>query len=346
MRYFKHFKFALPVAAILLVTACGTTPVEPTGPVVGDFFDFQSKADTRMIIHSLDEEVTHINQTFYTSHISADGTRIQQRLQALNQDMTIVLEKRDGAVRQVFAWAEFPIWEDITGIGEIMDLVILQEPLELGNTWDNGMGGVSEITGTDLSISTPAGDFTGVLQVTTLFPGMSDYSISYFAPGVGLVSDTYTSVFQETAFSASTHLVDMVSGGIPATIFTLYPDAQALGLDYDAVEVEVVTNQDFAQLFTQLIQANMPSLANVSVNEVSIDRDNGLITVDFSPELLATATGSGAEQLLLYSLANKFGLFFHLEEFALTVAGANYESGHITLADGETIRVGSGLGLW
>lgn len=341
MNQLKYLACLLPVLGMLILAACGRAAQE-TGPQVGDFFNFAP--DTTSVIQSLEEEMANVNHTMFTSHVNADGSRIQQRINALNQDITIVLENRDGAVRQIFAWADFPLWEDVTGIEAAMELVILQEPLVVGNTWDNGVGGVSEITGMDMSLTTPAGAFTGVIQVTTVFEQTGDYSITYFAPGHGQIQDNHTTTFQGNEFSNVNQLIEVVSGeGLGATVFVLYPDDELLGLDYQAIDVEVLTNQNFAQLFTQLIQAHMPSLSDVTVQSLSIDRDNGLITVDFSRELLEVAAGSGAEQLLLYSLANMFGAFFWLPAFVPTVEGAIYESGHFSFADGESIPVGSGL---
>ena len=341
------FKCLPIIALVILITACGQTAQPPAALTVGDFFNFSP--DTIRAIHSLDEEMMRVNQELFTMHISADGSRIQQRVLAYNIDRTIVLENRDGTIRQIFEWADHPIWEDITGIGEIMSLVILQEPLELGNTWLLGMeDGINEITGVDLELTTSLGTFTGVIQVTTTFPsepGM--YGVSYFAPGHGMISDSYTVPFQDSVTTFRTELVEEREGGLVSDMFVFDLDDQAMGIEYTELEVEVVTNQDFADFFTTVIQENIGGLGHVVVNSLVIDRDNQVMTVDFADNFFTPfAFGGGTETLMLYSLANTFGFFFFIPEVRITIAGENYVSGHLVFEEGETIPVGSGLGLW
>ena len=339
----KLFKI-LPIAAVaIFITACGQQENNQTGQPISDFFTFEP--NTTFLIHNLDEELEHLNQEIFTSHISADGSRIQQRISVFNIEATVVLENSNGSLRQIFAWSETPVWHDITGINEFMEIVILQEPLILGHSWNNGVGGISEITATNLEITTPVGIFEDVIEVTTTFPGLDDYVISLFAPGHGTISETYRSTLvyqgQEIISIGETQLSSVRTGGLPVTIDVFYMDDNLMSLEHIPVNVEIQTNQDFVSLFSDIIANHMPSISHTTINNIYVDMLNSLVTVDFASDFFPINLGAGAEGLMLSSLANTFGMFYGLENFLITIDGANYESGHILFEEGETIQIGA-----
>ncbi|MCL2611060.1 MAG: hypothetical protein FWE02_05215 [Defluviitaleaceae bacterium] len=99
------------------------------------------------------------------------------------EEMTLELEKE---LHRLYEQSE------IEGILLSEKLIILQEPLIVGHTWDRvGDTGTSKITSMNETVETPLGTFENVMEVTTLYPN-GDKSIVYLAQGYGIIKSIYT----------------------------------------------------------------------------------------------------------------------------------------------------------
>ena len=76
------------------------------------------------------------------------------------------------------------------------------------------------------------------------------------------------------------------------------------------------------------------------VNSVVMDRNNWILKVDFSKELLSeTNIGSSQEVEILKSIVNTLVGFFDTEQVYISIEGKPYESGHYALKEGDTFKV-------
>ena len=331
------------ILLLLFTTACGAAnnqngEIEPNlNDIVGtilDFFPFEE--NTTFVIAS--EDTPNLNQEIFTSHLS--GNRVQQRIIAENLDITLVLEVGDGLLRQIYMFSDFPVFEDITDVSPNMDLVLLQEPLALGNYWNTGdMGGISTITNVNVPVETPVATFTETIQVTTVFPN-GDSSVSYFAIGHGIVQDSYTTTFADVTSSFKTNLAEVRRGGLEVAIPVFFPDDQVMSLDTSILPITINTNQDMVTLFNYILPQFLEDLSITNVNSINVDREASLVHVDFSQSFLDISMGASYELLLLDSIANTFGFFYNVDNFRITLDGNNYESGHLLFTDSDYLPVG------
>lgn len=334
------------IILVIFVVACGQAPNEneethinnneqetDTVGTIRDFFPFEE--NVTFVITS--EDMPEINQEIFTTFIN--GNFIQQRVTAENIDILNILEISDNTLKQVFSFNEYTVFSDWTNnFTPNMDLIILQEPLSLGNFWDNNMGGISTITDVNVPVSTPAGNFTNTIQVTTIFNN-GDHSVSYFAHGHGMVSDSYTTTFQETTVSVTQHLSEVRQGGIDIFVPVFFPDENLIELEVEMVQTTINTNQNFVYLFNDLLPQSIPNLYNTSINNITLNVDEDYIIVDFSQNFLEIEMGASFESMLLESLANTFGFFYGVTNFRITLDGNIYESGHFLFEDNQFIRV-------
>ncbi|MCL1935714.1 MAG: GerMN domain-containing protein [Defluviitaleaceae bacterium] len=339
MKKFKKLKSFFIILFLFIITSCGITPTPQGTSEISRFFPFEE--NTTFVIES--EEFPDINQRIFTAFVNGD--RIQQSVSAPNLDFTIVLEKDGDSLRQIYSFSEHRIFEDITNILPTTDIIILQEPFIVGHSWRTEMmdGGTSTITGVGLEITTPFRTFTDVIEVTTYFDNTDDYTVIHFAPNYGIILDSYRTTFGENVFSANTHLAQVINGPLEYEMVVFYPNEELTNIDFDIINVQINTNQDFISFFNSIIRENIPSLNHVTLNSINVDRSLSKVHVDFAANFLDFNVGATAESMLLNSLANTFGLFYHVQNFHITINGENYSSGHILFGDGEYIEVGTGL---
>jgi len=299
---------------------------------IEDFFVFEE--NTLRVTEFENEDLR--NEEF---NIFLSDNRVQQ-LVTLSQgddilnETTLVLEKYDGALR-VVSWEFGHVFEDITGAEPLEPTIVLQEPLVVGTTWEQGgfAGGVSEITSVGETVETPLGTFENVIEVTTRLPN-DGFSVQHFAVGYGMIQDSYFVVQEDITIgeiewqgrerTASTYLSEVrrnTANRVSSHVFV--PGATPI-----PIEVAVYTNTDFVELFSDLLVRSSILSNSVTLNSVELDRAKSLVIADFSANFLDYVGGSSEEMALLESLANTFGKFYRIHNFSITLDGENYESGH------------------
>jgi|GEM_PF-1047667 len=306
--------------------------------IVGTILDFFPFAENTTVRSSSD--LLAGNQDIFTGHIN--NNRKQQRIVTHNIEMTAVLEYADGYLRQIFSFPHHYVFEDITDIASNTNIVILSEPLRLGHSWEAGdADGVSTITSVDSIVQTPMGEMEAI-EVTTEFRN-GDVERIYFARGIGIIKTDYTTTTQGNTIHVTTYLEEVISGGLEVNKILFFPDDMILDLDNEIRTVTIETNQDFIPLFEDTLrqapEGRQAGLIddNVNINSIELDRNNNLVTVDFSSNFIDNLGGGGHEELVLQALASTFGMFYRVENFRITLDGNNYESGHFEMGDDEFI---------
>jgi len=94
--------------------------------------------------------------------------------------------------------------------------------------------------------------------------------------------------------------------------------------------------------FRQPVETGLPHLISdeTLINSVQLDPEKGIVTIDFSPELVSQMNaGSSFEAAILRSIVNTVGHAYGVEKVIITLDQKPYESGHIALGPGEYFEV-------
>jgi hypothetical protein len=246
-----------------------------------------------------------------------------------------------GQVRQLASLPELYVREDLSlrpvdPDGE----VLIQEPLAVGTNWMVGSRKRS-ITGLDVAVITPAGTFSA-LEITT--EGESNTTRQYYAPGVGLVKMTITGDIEITQELRKREVPKYRT--VPMTFYYGRLTDTDIEILYKEVNVEFKTNigiQDILiRYFRQPVNTGLPHLISdeTRINSVQLDPEKGIVTIDFSPELVTQMNaGSSFEAAILRSIVNTVGHAYGVENVIITLDQKPYESGHIALGPGEHFEV-------
>lgn len=248
----------------------------------------------------------------------------------------------EGQVRQIASLPELYVREDLSlrepdEAGE----VLLQAPLMAGTSWTLNDGRIRRISALDVPVTTPAGDFSA-LEVTT--DSDSGVMKQYYAPGVGLVQMTFTGDY-EISQVLRQRLVPRYRS-VPMTFYYGRLTARDSEMVSKTIDAEFRTNIGIREVLTRYFREpaapDLPPLIsqNTVINDVRLDPVMGVVTIDFSPELVTEMNaGSTFEALVIRSIVNTVGMAYGVEQVAITLDQRPYESGHIAIGPGEYFGV-------
>lgn len=323
---------------IFIFVGCGSSNNNEATFTIPEIFPFEE--NTRHILTS-EQEIG--NQEIFTTYVN--GNRMQQKIVAPNNEITAVLEYDNGELRQIYSFLEQYLYEDLTDVQPNMNIVMLKEPLIVGNSWETGdSNGLSTITSVDEIIETPMGELE-TIEVTTEFRN-GDFVTEYFAPGIGIVKTEYTTTTPDATINVTSFLNEVIRNeGLEVTTIFYYPDDMILNLTEEEKVLTIETNQDFTDLFENALR-EVPlnseySIINneTQINNITIDRELDVVIVDFTSNFLDNVGGAGYENLLLQGLAYTFGNFYSVGNFGITLDGNNYQSGHFYFEEDEFISI-------
>ncbi|MBW8382444.1 MAG: GerMN domain-containing protein [Youngiibacter sp.] len=343
------------VACLSLLFACGAKPATPTtaptnAPTstnspstpsvpetpeavsVKDYFPFEG--DVEYIFEGMGNEYA----TFTRTVDYIDGNRIQIRDNNGGTEIVKVIEATEDEVRLVYSRAETYFRESFIKKDSGKPEILLKAPIAKGTTWMMPDGSKSTITGIDVVVKFPYGEYKAV-EVT--IDGATGDTINYYAKGAGLVKTVYNPGTEEVSSSLKT-----VTKNKPYTrLMTFYVtnvDAKLLRVNK---EVTFKTNNITRTMLQDVYKAvgteknsNILS-ANTKINSLYLN-DDGMVYIDLSKEFVTEMNaGSEFESMILQSVANTFGDFYGETRVMLTVDDKTYESGHILLDKDEYLKV-------
>ncbi|HWQ80110.1 MAG TPA: GerMN domain-containing protein [Anaerovoracaceae bacterium] len=275
--------------------------------------------------------------TVYTDYIT--GNKAQQRVENGGTVSAHVYEVENGKVTLLQAKGEGYYRENMIAQAEGPGEVRLMEPLEKGTTWTLDDGSERTITGTETEVKTPAGTFTCIEVLTESSDGVT---IDYYARNIGLVK----TIFQSGGMEVSSTLKSMENDAARTEkIRFYYPDIEIEKIEYQIKEVTWHTNDDTALVLEEAYKAaadeNFGTVltTGAAINSLRLDEENRVrldMNAAFAAEINA---GIAYETMILQCIADTFGHYYNSNEVILTVEGKPYESGHIMMEEGESIRV-------
>ncbi|SMC90311.1 GerMN domain-containing protein [Papillibacter cinnamivorans] len=333
--------FVLPL--ILLLSACGgtgagTSATPTAGPTetplsLSDYIPFRE--NIRMSYSGEGNEYSEF--TAWAEYF--ENGAYQVRSSNPGTDSVSVFTLEDGAVKLVFFRGETYYRQNYTDRRE-MEEIILQEPIEEGNSWTLDDGAVRTITDLDADVKVPYGTFKA-LEVTT--ERDDDTMKEYYVADLGLVKSEF--IPAGDASSSVVSQLEMVEENVPytQTVQFYYPDFNNDRLVYTEKSLELYTGDDIKKIFQQQFisvpegSGLSPLMSpNASILSISMDDKTGIATVDFSREFLTEMNaGSSLETMLLDSVADTVGRYFQTEKVGITLEGEPYESGHYRIGSGE-----------
>lgn len=268
-----------------------------------------------------------------------DGNKAQIKVINPGTNIITILEKKDGAIKEIFSEGEFYHIEKLLDIKPSIENILLKEPLEIGNSWETVNGEKREITGIDIEIETPYEVFK-TIEVTTFKKDSEDRD--YYAPGLGLVA----SVYKNNDMEIKSLLKSVKKEGRKIAIEKYYP----IDIDSDLVYVNDVidfyTNANIEEVLEEILK-NPPSKELIplispktKLNSIKLDRNNWKLRVDFSPELITDMNYGGAmESMVLSGIVNTLGRFYDVDGISITIDGRAYESGHFYFKEDEVLDI-------
>ncbi len=326
-------KLLLLMLVIMTLSACGNKTEKLT---IRDFI--APKADS-LYVYEGDENHLAAWNVFY-DYIDMEKGYIQQRLQAGQNMLAELLKIENGALKVVGGAYEYDYTDDLRKYPPATGIVILQEPLVLGQKWELIPGICeAEITSMDKEITVPYGNLN-TMEVTYTY---TDYvRKDYYAKGLGLVLiDTI-----QNQKSVTTSLASIEPDfAFSRPVYFFYPNSDIDGLDYEIREISTLTNVNMEELFTEMFKQYGEGItpvftSGVKINSLSLDLSTLTLKVDLNKAFLTEMNaGVAYEGHLLSSIVNTLGHYYSVTDVNIRIDGGPYESGHVILGLDETLPV-------
>ncbi|MDR2649511.1 MAG: GerMN domain-containing protein [Clostridiales bacterium] len=327
-------------ASMFIIASCGNadsnteTPTatdipEPAAATILDYFPVRSNANYRYESPGSPE----LTQDIYVTYTG--GSRVQRRAASDRVSSTEVLQYQNGELKLIYGEPNFYFYENLTAVEPILDMLLLKEPLEQGKKWNLDTTGDSEITGLDINVSTPSGNYAA-MEVTTIFTDGRQQK-EYYAKGVGVVKTVYTTTDGRSLEIDLVRITEQASLIVPVDFYYPDPEAEA-GYSKEERETRLNTDSDLSAVFTE--QMKTPGASGyvwlpgeTSLNAIEVDRFNDLITVDFSDN-----NGVETEEDLRM-IADTLGHFYGAGKVRPTINGEDYTAGGKTYGRSDFIAV-------
>ena len=317
------------------------TTKQPEDPKVSDYFPL--KADVHMKYFGEGNEFAEY-ETFVDF---INGNKIQLRVVNPGTISAEVYTVDDDALTLVYAEGEVYYRHDFTSMAT-NDEILIKAPITVGTSWNIKNSATRTITAIDKKVTVKAGEFD-TLEVTT---EAEDYTTTqYYARDIGLIKEVYSTreVIGTDSFSVTSELEKMETDAEQTqSVNIYYPQYDNdMRLVYVSHEIALKTGDNANDKLVELLKTVpegiglTPGLSkNAKLQSVVIDNENGILTLDFSEELISEMTGGAAmESLLVQSITNTFGVYYQKDKVVIKAGGKLYEGGHIALNEGEFFMV-------
>lgn len=337
--------FTILMAVLLVGCMIGpqTTDASPEIPVAldsksNDLLDYYPFLENTMLSYA-GQGNEYASQDVYFEFIR--GNRAQIKVMNPGTNILRVLEFNDGILSEIYHEGEFYYIEDLLDIKAKKQDIILKEPIEVGNTWASQDGYEKTITSLDAQIDTPYDSFEA-LEVTTDF---GDHRIQrdYFVKGIGFVGRVY----KDGDMEVKTLLDDIRQRSMSQEILVFYPlkdNSMEVGFVRDSLDF--TTNADIEKILESKLKSPPDERLGLSlppsaiINSTHLDKSSWVAKVDFNESFIRDLNvGSSYEAAVVTSIVNTIGKFYDTEEVYISMDGRPYESGHITIQEGETFKV-------
>jgi hypothetical protein len=294
--------------------------------------------DTEYIYEGIGME--YASFTVYMDYYDEDEDRYQTRTDNGGTVTAKVIEVDDGKISVIKSVGEAYYRDNLLNVTADKNAeVLIMEPLKKGTNWTLPDGSERYISNMSVKVETDLGTYD-TIEVTT--EREDSLTKDYYAKDVGLVRSVFKSDDYEVSSTLSeinknkpySHVVEFFYPGKDEKIYIeqkalTFPTNSITRLVFEKAVKEEILKDNYLPLIS----------TNTKINSMYLGKDN-IVYVDFSKEFIDEMNaGSGYEQLILQCIVNTLGNYYGVQEVYITVDGKNYESGHILLKKGETMKV-------
>jgi hypothetical protein len=307
-----------------------------TPDMTGSVHDYFAVNENTLYVYE-GEGSEYASYSVYIDYTSEN--RVQQRISSADTDIARVIELGDDYAAVIYTREEAYYRENFLKIQTDGTEILLREPIKAGTSWLLGDTRIRTITAVDVSVKTPSGSYKAI-EVTT--EGAEHKTVDYYAKSTGLVKSVFVS--GDTVITSSLAEIEQNVPLVQIVRF-YYPDIDEDTIEYADKAVSFYTNDITRKVLEQAYKDLSPAgghrvfSENTKINSLYLNKD-GMAYVDLNSAFV-TEMNAGAmyEQMILQSVANTFGNYYNAERVVLTIDNAPYESGHILLKKGESIKV-------
>ncbi len=307
---------------------------DTTKPKISDYYPYTE--NLRMKYAGYGNEFAE--QDVYVDIIK--DNRIQLREINPGTTMGKVLENENGELRLISSAPELYFLQDLTSHISNNPEILLKEPLEKDTKWTLPDGRTRYISGTDVDVSTPSGEYKA-LEVTTIG---DDYTMQeYYVLNTGLVKK----VFKSGDMVVETSLEKIENNAkVQQTMKFYYPEFSKDRIVYVESQEAFETNHNIADTFESFFKSApggtlSPLMSqNTRINKLYVNLEEFKVYVDFSKEFLSDMnTGTSLEAMILKSVTNTLGNYYNVDKVHITIDGAPYSSGHVQMSEKDNFFV-------
>lgn len=299
---------------------------------------FPALKDTEYVYEGIGMEYASFN--VFMDYFDEDEDRYQTRTDNGGTVTLKVIEVDDGKITVIKSVGEAYYRDNLLEAKpDINAEVLLMEPLKKGTSWTLPDGSDRYISNISVKVETDLGTYD-TIEVTT--KRKDSLTKDYYAKDVGLVRTVFKSDDYEVSSTLSkinknkpySQVVEFFYPGKDGKIYVeekalTFPTNSITRLVFEKAVKEELLKDDYMPLVS----------TNTKINSMYLGKDN-VVYVDFSKEFIDDMNaGSGYEQLILQCITNTLGTYYGVQDVYITVDSKPYESGHIILKKGETLKV-------
>lgn len=205
--------------------------------------------------------------------------------------------------------------------------MILQSPVEEGNSWELRDGRIRTIGKTGISMETPAGTFE-VIEVVA--EGSGKKTIEYYGKDWGLIKSIKREGNQEISYTLSR--IETEASRIESILF-YYPDFNEKKIYTRSQNVNFRTNDTNEAVITKALGDVLEISKEAEMKRIlPPTKGEETLRVDWNRPFSAGMNLSSVDEgLLLQSLVNTLCHLFDSYQMVLTVEGGKYKTDHLNI---------------
>ena len=285
---------------------------------------FPHKSNSTYIYKSLGNNFLNFKR--YTDYQSEN--KVQMRFDNGITDIINIYEYTDTGVKLSFYQGNYYYRQNFLDIPNNMNNYLIKDPIVKDNTWTLPDGSIRCITNTNINIKTKFNLFNSVIEIITMSNKNHEFSIDYYAKGIGLVKSIY---YIDKIGLLSCELQDILDNTpYSKNIKIYYPDKNLNTIWYSNKILDFYTNENTSLKFSKELENPPKGLlplmnCNTLINELRYDSNKNIAYIDFSRDILSTLNSN-----LLYSnlfincIYSTFKDYFNAETIYITLDNIPY----------------------
>ncbi|MDR1687424.1 MAG: GerMN domain-containing protein [Clostridiales bacterium] len=334
---------------ILLLAGCGskTVPEEnkpapedsmpaPENSEIYEYFPF-----TENTLYQYAGE-GHEYAAYQTYNTFINDNRLQRRIATdvkTYDRQTEIFEVSAGELRLINGDTFYYHFENQTADEPQKNMVLLKEPLELGAKWNITETDTAEVTGVDVDVQTPLGNYKA-LEITSISANGFNQK-DYYVKNVGLVKTTYTTTNNETPITSSLSAITEDTH-IMCDYNSFFPIPGTGELSFYEDEVEIRSNYDVIGKLNEILSKPSPDglygalLGTGSLVEINFATNTSAVRLNFDAEIYEMEFSAEVdEEANLYALALTTGRLLGVEQVFIFVDGKPYSGTFVTKTEDD-----------